>query len=446
MPSLRALWVIVFLVSIAPLAVAQSFTNVRPRQTKDTPGEAGNPGKFSQQRGRKVTPPRSGAAGSSGRLVRPDDPVRPGCGDRDPSNPGAVPPPSPASAARSPIWLSRHSVTISVVDGISVTEIDQVFRNDAEVQMEGTYVCPLPPGAALNGFSIWMAGRQVRGSVLEREAARRIYDRIVGRRRDPGIVELLGDGRAIRTSIFPIPAGGEMRVRTEYACRVQGNAVAVPFPKPAGPKARRITEVDVDLQVRASWPVRLVAPRSSFRLKKKDEGCFWSGRYRAKDYRNRGSFDVNLTPRREEPGMVVNVHLGPRGERTFVAIIGAGRRKLEYARLKFEGAQVTSMFPAKIPAVAPGEQTLVFGTLSGTGRPVVKLDARQGLSAVRIQTPVARMATSAEATRHIPCFWALGKVNAILDRGSLDAADKQQVIALSMKYGILTRYTAFLAK
>ena len=444
MKMLRALWVVIFVLSLTPLAVAQSFTRVRPHTPKKTAGEAGNPGKFAQKRGQKVTPPKDGV-GSGARIPPPDDPVRPGGGERDPSSAG-VPPPSTASAPRSAIWLSRHTVTISVVDGIAVTEIDQVFKNDAKVQMEGTYVCPLPPGAALNGFSIWMAGRQVRGSVMERGQARRIYDRIVGRRRDPVLVELVGNGTAIRTSIFPIPAGGEMRVLTEYACRLEGARVPVPFPTPAGPKSRPISEVEVDLQVRSSWPVRLTTPIPRFRTRTKDDGCFWSGRYKAADYRNRGSFDVSMSPRRDEPGLVVNVHLGPKGERTFVAIIGAGKRKLSFARLKFEGAKVTSMFPEAIPVVAPGGQTLVFGTIEGTGRPVVTLDARQGFSPVRIETPVARMSTTAETTRHIPCFWALGKVNSILASGRLDAADKQRVVALSVRYGILTKYTAFLAK
>jgi len=115
-----------------------------------------------------------------------------------------------------------------------------------------------------------------------------------------------------------------------------------------------------------------------------------------------------------------------------------------YARLR--AAETREVYPGKIPVVPAGGQALVFGRLIGTGRPVAVLEARTGLLPVKVETPVAKMSTTAEETRHIPGFWALEKVNRMIERGSLNAEDKARLIDLAVRHGILTRHTAFLAK
>ncbi len=259
----------------------------------------------------------------------------------------------------------------------------------------------------------------------------------------------MGNGSSIRTSIFPIPPQGEMRVRTRYACLLDTGlgvyTTSIPFPVTRNAKDRPISEVRIDLQFQSSWPMRLSAP-DGFRTRIRDGGCCWSGTFQAKEYKAKGELDILCRSYREEPGLTVNVNVGPKGQRTFVAIIGAGQQKLSSVRLKFEGAKVLSMVPEKIPVIEAGGQTLVFGSLEGTTRPVVTLDARQGFTRVLIRTPVARISTTAKSTRHIPCFWALSQVNAMIEEGNLEAGDQQKIIALSMRYGILTPYTAFLAK
>ncbi|MEW6567452.1 MAG: VIT domain-containing protein [Chloroflexota bacterium] len=120
-------------------------------------------------------------------------------------------PPIPISQ----LAIEYHRVRVTVEGQVAVTHVDQVFRNDNDWPVEGTYVFPLPPDASVTNFRLWIDGRSVEGRVLSREEARQVYEDIVRRLRDPALLEYVDRG-AVQASIFPIPAGGESRVELEY--------------------------------------------------------------------------------------------------------------------------------------------------------------------------------------------------------------------------------------
>ncbi|MFN2285761.1 MAG: VIT domain-containing protein, partial [Anaerolineae bacterium] len=114
-------------------------------------------------------------------------------------------------------WLTirYHRVTVTIEDQVATTKVDQVFRNDGEVAAEGTYVFPLPPGAVVQHFVMWVDGQPIEGEILPADKAREIYEDYVRRQRDPALLEYVGRD-AVRARIFPIPAGEERRIQLEY--------------------------------------------------------------------------------------------------------------------------------------------------------------------------------------------------------------------------------------
>lgn len=60
-------------------------------------------------------------------------------------------------------WLTivYHRVTATVKDGVATTRVDQAFRNDGKFPVEGTYVFPLPTGAVIQKFALWVNGEPV---------------------------------------------------------------------------------------------------------------------------------------------------------------------------------------------------------------------------------------------------------------------------------------------
>ena len=115
-------------------------------------------------------------------------------------------------------WLSivYHDVTVTICDGIVTTHVDQLFRNDTATDIEGRYVFPLPPGAVVGEFTMWVDGEALEARILDADEARSIYEDYVRRAIDPALLEYVGRDM-LSARIFPIPAGGERRVTITYS-------------------------------------------------------------------------------------------------------------------------------------------------------------------------------------------------------------------------------------
>ena len=109
---------------------------------------------------------------------------------------------------RPDVWpeltIKYHRVTVEITDQVATTVVDQVFVNESDWLVEGTYVFPLPEEAAISRFDMWVDGERLEGQVLSREEARRIYEEVVRQRRDPALLEYVGRD-AFQAQIFPIP-------------------------------------------------------------------------------------------------------------------------------------------------------------------------------------------------------------------------------------------------
>lgn len=103
------------------------------------------------------------------------------------------------------------ALRVEIVDGVATTHLDQVLRNDSPLPAEVTWILPLPEGAVADGFTMTMNGVPTAGDVLGADQARGIYEGIVRTRRDPGLLEYLGNG-LLRARVFPVPAHGEVEV------------------------------------------------------------------------------------------------------------------------------------------------------------------------------------------------------------------------------------------
>jgi Ca-activated chloride channel family protein len=126
------------------------------------------------------------------------------------------PPPGRPPFRGYPLSIKYHRVTVTVENQVATTHVDQVFVNDAGFAVEGTYIFPLPEGATISEFAMWVEGERFEGKLLTKEEARAIYESYVQRQKDPALLEYVGRG-AFQASIFPIPPGDERRVELTYS-------------------------------------------------------------------------------------------------------------------------------------------------------------------------------------------------------------------------------------
>jgi Ca-activated chloride channel family protein len=122
----------------------------------------------------------------------------------------------PDDPARGQLNIVHHDVEVTAHDGLVTTHVDQVFRNPNSYDIEGRYLFPVPAGAAVSSFTMWVDGQALEARLLDADEARDIYEDYVRRAVDPALLEYIGrDTLAAR--IFPIPAGGERRIEIVYS-------------------------------------------------------------------------------------------------------------------------------------------------------------------------------------------------------------------------------------
>ncbi|MCK4910033.1 MAG: VWA domain-containing protein [Thermodesulfovibrionales bacterium] len=111
--------------------------------------------------------------------------------------------------------VKEHRVDVKVNNGVVVTKVTQVFKNMESRQVEALYTFPVPRGASVSNFSMWINGAEMVGEVLEKQRAREIYNSYKQVRRDPGLLEQK-DYKTFEMRIFPIAAGAEQKVEITY--------------------------------------------------------------------------------------------------------------------------------------------------------------------------------------------------------------------------------------
>ncbi len=153
-----------------------------------------------------------------------------------------------------------HHVEITIADQVATTKIDQVFRNDYDFTCEGTYIFPIPEEAAIERFVMYIDGRPVEGKVLGRDEARRIYEDIVRRQRDPALLEYIGHD-TFQASIFPIAPHEEKRIQIEYRQVLPMDQGLVEYVYPLSTErfsAQPIGDVAITVRLSSQDPIKAV--------------------------------------------------------------------------------------------------------------------------------------------------------------------------------------------
>src|SRR5687767_2358438 len=147
--------------------------------------------------------------------------------------------PTPPIREIPPVALPRSlpvksiKIDTRISSQVATTHVEQVFRNDTNFTLECTYFFPIPEAASISEFAIWEGNQRLVGEVRTREEARRIYDEIVRRQRDPGLLEYAGKD-LFQASIFPIPPSSDKKLELVYSQVLKAESGTVSYRYPLG--------------------------------------------------------------------------------------------------------------------------------------------------------------------------------------------------------------------
>jgi len=158
---------------------------------------------------------------------------------------------------RKAIEITEVNVLIDILESTAVTTIELQLHNTTRRRQEAELIVPVPDGAVVRGFAYDGPGGEITAQVLPKDEARKIYQQLVSKIRDPALVEFIGYN-LIRSSVFPIQARGKQKVRLTYEHLLEVDGSRVDYILPRTESLKYAVPWKVTANIRAKRPISTV--------------------------------------------------------------------------------------------------------------------------------------------------------------------------------------------
>lgn len=180
------------------------------------------------------------------------------------------PPPIPPSSYK----IKQLEVSARLKDQVAQVQVSQTFVNTGSRQMEVSFVFPLPYDGAVDRMTLMIDGKEHPARLLDAKEARRLYEQIVRKNKDPALLEWMGTG-LFRTSVFPVPPGASRTVTLQYSqmCRKQEGLTDFLFPlSTAKYTSDAVEEVSIRATIESADEIKNVySPTHQIEIKRPDD-------------------------------------------------------------------------------------------------------------------------------------------------------------------------------
>jgi Ca-activated chloride channel family protein len=156
--------------------------------------------------------------------------------------------------------IDSLDVNARLTDQIARVQVAQTFQNTGSATMEVCFMFPLPYDGAIDRLTLLVDGKEYEAKLLSKEEARRRYEEIVRKNRDPALLEWVGTGM-FQTSVFPIPPGAKRTVTLRYSQLLRKNYGLTDFIFPlstAKYTCEPLENLSIRLSIESSEPIKNV--------------------------------------------------------------------------------------------------------------------------------------------------------------------------------------------
>jgi Ca-activated chloride channel homolog len=170
--------------------------------------------------------------------------------------------------------IKQLDVQARIIDQVAQVQLSQTFVNTGSQPMEVAFVFPLPYDGAIDRMTLMIDGKEYPAKLLNAADARRMYEAIVRKNRDPALLEWVGAG-LFRTNVFPVPAGASRTVSLRYSqlCRKQEGLTDFLFPlSTAKYTSHAIEKITVRATIECQEDIKnIYSPSHAIEIKRPDE-------------------------------------------------------------------------------------------------------------------------------------------------------------------------------
>ena len=227
--------------------------------------------------------------------------------------------------------INLDQANVRIRDQVAVTTIEEEFYNPNPRPLEGTFLFPVPKGAQLNKFTMEINGKPVDAELLASDKARRIYEDIVRRLKDPALLEYAGRD-LFKVRIFPIEPNSKKRITLSYSqvLKSDGGLVSLVLPlslDKSSPQPVKSLGIKIDLET--TRPLKAVySPSHSVEVKRSGPNKAMIG-YEASNVKSEGDFQLLYAQEDQDLGLNLLTYK-PAGEDGFFLLLaspGAGPKQ-----------------------------------------------------------------------------------------------------------------------
>jgi len=184
--------------------------------------------------------------------------------------PRPVPPPPPPARYK----IDQLQVNTRLIDQVAQVQVSQTFENTGSRQLEVSFVFPLPYDGAIERMTLLVDGKEFPAKLLDAKEARRLYEQIVRKNKDPALLEWMGTG-LFKTSVFPVPAGAKRTVSLRYSqmCRKQEGLTDFLFPlSTAKYTSDAVQQISIRVSIESGDEIKNVySPTHAVEIKRPDD-------------------------------------------------------------------------------------------------------------------------------------------------------------------------------
>ena len=169
--------------------------------------------------------------------------------------------------------IQELDIQARLIDQIAQVRVSQSFVNTGSRQLEVSFIFPLPYDGAIDSMTLMVDGKEYPAKLLPADEARKLYEDIVRKNKDPALLEWMGTG-LFKTSVFPVPPGAKRTVTLRYSqlCRKTNGLTDFLFPlSTAKYTSAPIERVAVRLTIESSEDIKNVySPTHALKIKRPD--------------------------------------------------------------------------------------------------------------------------------------------------------------------------------
>jgi Ca-activated chloride channel family protein len=153
--------------------------------------------------------------------------------------------------------ITGVKANVVIVEQVATTTLIISLQNPGNRRLEAEMIVPVPDGAAVKGFDFQGAAPEPTARLLPKEEARKTYDAIVRKLKDPALLEFIGYN-LIQSSVFPIEPRGTQKVQLVYEHILPADGSRIDYVLPRSESLAYRVPWDVTVKIKSKKAVSAV--------------------------------------------------------------------------------------------------------------------------------------------------------------------------------------------